>query len=61
MRRRERSAYEVAALFYVVAQGNIIRKLGRTCFSRKEADAMAADLRSRGYADAAVHRWEGGP
>lgn len=61
MRRgRERNAYQVADLYQVVAQGFVIRKLGRTCFSRREAVAMADDLRDRGYADARFCRWEGG-
>lgn len=44
-------------LWQVAAQGNFITKLGRRCFALGEATAMAADLRTRGYADAHVQRW----
>lgn len=42
----------MSALYQVAAQGRFMTKLGRTCFRLAEAEAMAADLRKRGYADA---------
>lgn len=46
-----------AVLFQVAAQGHFITHLGRRCFSQWIAEAMAVDLRGRGYADAHAQRW----
>jgi hypothetical protein len=39
----------------VIADGKVMTHLGRTYFTRKEAEEMARDLRNRGYDAVARH------